>query len=154
MNYVNIDLLKPNPKNPRKISKKKLKALCDSLKKNIEYFEARPIITDKNYMIYAGHQRYKAAKELGMTEVPVHIVDAPIEKLEEIMIRDNVSSGVFDESLLAEWDFSFLEDCGIEITGFDSEEQDQGKEEQRDKKKERKVKKVITCPLCGEDFEL
>lgn len=31
-----------------------------------------PIIVDKNNVIVAGHTRYKAAKELNLTEVPLH----------------------------------------------------------------------------------
>lgn len=114
-NYIEISKLNPNEDNPRKISFKKLESLCESIKNNAEYFEARPIICDKNLTIWAGNSRFKAAQKLGLKKVPVHIIDLPEEKMREIMIRDNVNNGEWDTSLLADWDFGDLENFGLEI---------------------------------------
>jgi ParB-like chromosome segregation protein Spo0J len=153
MQYIDIDKLKPHPTNPRKISKRDLKKLCESLEKNKEYFEARPIITNKHMVIYAGNSRYKAAKELGYKQVPVHVMDLPETKMQEIMIRDNINNGQWDESIIAEYDFKFLEDCGMQIQGLDYNEDEPEQQEKSDKKKN-KLKKVVTCPHCAQDFEL
>ncbi len=98
--YVNINEIKPDPNNPRLIKDDQFKKLCKSIKDNKEYFETRPILCDKNMVIFAGNMRYKAAKELGLKEVPVSIFDISEEKRNELMIRDNVSNG--------EWDFDIL----------------------------------------------
>ena len=152
MQYIKTELLKPHPNNPRKISKRELKKLCDSIQQNPEYFEARPIITDENYLIYAGNSRYKAAKELEIKEVPVYVMKLSKEKMEEIMIRDNINNGQWDESILQEYDYSFLEDCGMKIEGIEYSEEE--KQQEKQEKKKNKVKKILTCPHCNQEFQL
>ena len=157
MEYISIDAIKPHKDNPRKISLKNLDKLCESLKNNKEYFEARPIICDKNYIIFAGNSRYKAAKRIGLKEVPVHIIDLPEHKMREIMIRDNVSSGTWNEAILADdWDIGALVDFGIEIKGytFAKEEENREGEINEQKKKKNKTRKIMTCPHCEKEFEI
>lgn len=153
--YIEIAKLKPYDKNPRKISKRDLKKLAESIQNNPEYFCARPIITDANLTIYAGNQRYKAAKEIGLEKVPVIVLNLPKDKMLEIMFRDNISAGDWNEALLSDYDFSFLEDVGLKINFNDISELDENEQESKDeKKKKNKTKKVITCPHCNNDFEI
>jgi DNA modification methylase len=67
--------------------------------------------------------RLKALKELGIKEVPTKILpsDTPIEKLKAYTIKDNVSFGDHDWSLLSEWDSEQLEDWGLEVPSFETE---------------------------------
>ena len=71
--YRNIAELHELPGNPRTIKKDQFEKLKKSLTDNADYFEARPIIlSDRTgqLVILAGNQRYKAAKALGLEQVP------------------------------------------------------------------------------------
>jgi ParB-like chromosome segregation protein Spo0J len=152
--YIDIKKLKPHPENPRKISFKELEALCDSIKENQEYFEARPIITDKKFLVWAGNSRYKAALKLGLKEVPVHVIDLPVEKMKEIMIRDNVNNGQWESAMLLEWDLEDLTKFGLEFTKSFDENNLTEQEEKAEKKNKTKTIKTIICPHCNKEFEL
>ena len=130
--YRAIKELKELPGNPRTISKKQFETLKKSLQDNQDYFEARPIIlsnrTGEN-IILAGNQRYKAAKALGMTEVPTILLEGLTEEREnEIVIRDNVENGDWDMDALAnEWDAGQLQDWGVSLPGFDDSNEEYDK---------------------------
>ena len=159
MIYLELDKLQQHRDNPRKISFRQLEKLCESIKSNHEYFEARPIICDSNYIIYAGNSRYKAAKKLGLEKVPVHVMTLPEEKMREIMIRDNVNNGEWDINILADdWNVDLLTDFGIEFkNNFSKNNDDEENDEmQTDPKKSKKTraKKMITCPKCNIEIEI
>ena len=106
--------------NPRTIKKDDFERLKKSLHDNQDYFEARPIIlSDRTgkLVIIAGNQRYKAAKAIGLTEVPTVLLSGLSEERErEIVIRDNVENGEWDMDILAnEWDTTDLKEWGAEI---------------------------------------
>lgn len=115
--YRRLDELELLENNPRTITKEKMERLIKSIKENKEYFEARPIIcsnrTGRN-IILAGNQRWRAAKIIGMQEVPTVILEGlDEEKEKEIIIRDNVELGNWDFNILAnEWDENLLEEWG------------------------------------------
>ncbi len=119
--YIALKDLKLHPKNPRLIKDASFEKLCTSIKDNPAYFEARPIIysnrTGQNIII-AGNMRYRAAKHIGMKEVPAILFpDLTEEKEKEIMIRDNISNGEWDFDALANdgWDEILLADWGLEL---------------------------------------
>ena len=135
MEYKKISDIKLLDNNPRTISDRQFKILCTSIKKNIDYFEARPLIlSDRTgeLVVIAGNQRYKAAQSLGLKEVPTYLMKNLTEETErEIVIRDNISNGDWDFDLLAnEWNVEELEDWGLEgfpfeeITELEAEEDD------------------------------
>lgn len=99
--YISVDLLKTHPDNPRAIRDGQFKVLCESIKNNPDYFETRPILCNKNMIIFAGNMRFLAAKEVGLKEVPVAIMDISEERQKEIMIRDNKNNGEWNFDLLA-----------------------------------------------------
>lgn len=69
MQYINISDIKPASYNPRKISQQQFNKLQESIK-NIGF--VMPILVNKSNMtIIAGHQRTKAAKAIGVEQVPV-----------------------------------------------------------------------------------
>ena len=61
--------------------------------------------------------RFKACKEAGLKEIPVIIASNLTEQQEkEFLIKDNVSGGEWDWSMLAnEWDKEELEDWGLDV---------------------------------------
>lgn len=117
--YREIESLKKAENNPRTISEEQLLKLQKSIQDNSDYFEARPIIlSDRTgvLMIIAGNQRYEACVRLGMKEVPtVLISNLTEEKEREIMVRDNVNNGEWDNAKLVYWDVDELKDWGIEL---------------------------------------
>lgn len=101
MNIVNLKLseLKPYEKNPRK-NDEAVKYVAESIKK---FGFKVPIVVDKDNVIVAGHTRYKAAKKLGLTEVPVIIADDLNDaQIKAFRLADN-KTGEF-----AEWDEDLL----------------------------------------------
>jgi DNA modification methylase len=73
---MNIGSIKPYENNPRKNDK-----AVDTVIRSIEeYGFQQPIVVDKNNIIIVGHTRYRAAKKLGLSSVPVLISDTLTEK--------------------------------------------------------------------------
>ena len=104
--------------NPRQIKKEQFEKLKQSIKDNPDYFEARPLIlSDRTgkLVILAGNQRYKAAKAIGLKEVPTILLPNLSEEREkEIIIRDNVENGDWDYDILFnEWDTDKLQNWGV-----------------------------------------
>lgn len=118
--YRNLSELHELPGNPRTIKKDQFEKLKKSLKDNADYFEARPIILSNRtgeLVILAGNQRYKAAKAIGLEQVPTILLEGLNEERErEIVIRDNVENGDWDMDMLAnEWDAGQLQDWGVDL---------------------------------------
>lgn len=93
--------------NPRTISKKELEGLMKSLAEDPDYFEGRPILLSDRTgkpVIFAGNQRYEAAKALGWEEVPTVLYHCETEE-EEIRraMRDNHNNGEWDADMLAKF---------------------------------------------------
>lgn len=104
---MNINDLIPYENNPR-INDQAVDAVASSIK---EFGFKVPIIIDKNNVIVAGHTRLKAAKKLGLDDVPVIVADdLTDEQIRAFRLADNKVGE------LAEWDFSKLEE---ELSGID-----------------------------------
>lgn len=76
---LKVSEIKNNPNNPRLIKDDKFKKLVASIKEFPEMLDAREIVVNKDHIILGGNMRFKAAKEAGLKEVPVKIVDWPDE---------------------------------------------------------------------------
>lgn len=131
--YRNLNDIKLLDDNPRRISKEMMEKLKQSINNNRDYFEARPLIlSDRTgeLVVIAGNQRYKACVELGIDEVPTALLSGLTEERErEIIIRDNVNNGEWDEELLKDWDADELEDWGVSIDMEVDEEQNEAVED-------------------------
>jgi len=115
-----IERVVPYARNPRTHSAEQVSKIAASL---IEFGWTNPILVDSKAGIVAGHGRLMAARELGMTTVPVieltHLSEA---QKRAYVIADNrlaLDAG-WDEDLLAE-ELKALEglDFNLELTGFD-----------------------------------
>ena len=130
--YRPLDSIKQLENNPRYIKKEDFERLCASVQNNPELFEAQPIIlsnrTGENVII-AGNQRYKAALEVGLKEVPTILLEGLTEAKErEIIIRTNVQNGKWDYDILASgaWgEVGELADWGVEGVDFLSDTNDE-----------------------------
>ena len=118
-----IDRLRPYERNPRTHSPDQITKIAASL---LEFGWTNPILVDSDAGIIAGHGRLLAARELGMTTVPVieltHLTET---QKRAYVIADNrlaLDAG-WDEDLLAE-ELKALEDLdfNLELTGFDLDE--------------------------------
>jgi ParB-like chromosome segregation protein Spo0J len=68
---VSIDRVIPYARNPRKNDGAVAKIVA-SIK---EYGFRQPIVVDDEMVIIAGHTRLKAAQQLGLKKVPIHIAE-------------------------------------------------------------------------------
>jgi hypothetical protein len=118
--HIALSDIKPNPNNPRLIKDDKFKKLVQSLKDFPEMASVRPIVVNSDMIILGGNMRHKAMIEAGWKKAPVQVVDWPEEKQREFVIKDNVSGGEWDWSMIAnEWDVEDLDRWGLDVPGFD-----------------------------------
>ncbi len=114
--YIEVSKLKLHEQNPRTISGPQFKVLCDSIKANPAYFEARPCLCNKDMVVFAGNMRLRAATDLGLKEVPTIIMDVTPEQEKELMIRDNISNGEWQVDVLANnYDIADLKGYGLDV---------------------------------------
>ena len=124
MNIINklLTEIKPYEKNPRK-NDGAVQYVAASIK---EFGFKVPIVIDKDGVIVAGHTRYKAAKKLGLNEVPCIVADdLNEEQIKAFRLADNKVAEK------AEWDFDLLSsemddlfDFDMTVFGFEVEEEE------------------------------
>ena len=105
-----IGKIQPYENNPRN-NDNAVDAVAASIR---EFGWQQPIVVDKDGVIIAGHTRYKAAKKLGLAEVPVVVADKLTEEqIKAYRLADNKSGE------LAEWDSAALEEELAAISEID-----------------------------------
>lgn len=113
---VSIKSVKPYWRNPR-INDSAVPALKESIEK---YGYVQPILVDKDFVIIAGHTRYKALVQLGYTDIDIIVADLDEKKAKEYRIVDNKTN------TLAVWDnaalFQEIGEIGESIIGFSEKE--------------------------------
>jgi len=106
---VDIDQLVPNPFQPREeFEKESLSELADSLKSR---GEIQPIVVREHkggYQIIAGERRWRAAKLVGMKDIPVLVRSIPeddvlLESLIENLHREDLTSVERENALYELW---------------------------------------------------
>ena len=123
---MSIDQVKPYENNPRK-NDDAVNATANSIK---EFGWQQPIVVDKDNVIIVGHTRLKAAKQLGLTKVPVVIADKlSDEQVKAYRLADNKTGE------LADWDMSLLSDelediSSLDMTDFGFDDVMEGAEEE------------------------
>lgn len=127
------------PKNPRFIRDERFEKLKQSIKELPSMLELRELIVvpqNGHYITIGGNMRLRAAKDIGLTELPCKVLDAkmPVETLAEIAVKDNVGFGQDDFDILAnEWTDFPLTDWGMEGLDFETIEEPADAEPQIDK---------------------
>lgn len=107
-----LGAVKPYPGNPRK-NDKAVAAMAESIR---QFGFRQPIVVDAGGVIVCGHTRLKAAKQLGLERVPVHVAaDLTEAQVRAYRLADNKPSD------LAEWDYDLLkvEVDALEADGFE-----------------------------------
>lgn len=91
VSYVNVERIKPNPFQPREnFDQRRLEELISSIK---EKGVLQPVIVrhkDVDYELIAGERRLRAAKALGMEEVPVIVKDVSDVDVLELSLIENI----------------------------------------------------------------
>ena len=107
------------PSNPREWSRGDLDKLKKSIEETPELLEARGLIVwphEGKYVIMGGNMRFSALREMNAKDAPCYVLpeDTPLDKLKEIVIKDNGAFGAWDMDMLAnEWDDLPLTDWGV-----------------------------------------
>ncbi len=121
----NVDEIIPYEANPRK-NDGAVAAVAASIR---EFGFRQPVVVDEEGVIVVGHTRWKAAQELGLEQVPVHVAtELSPEQILAYRIADNKTAS------LSEWDMELLPielgelkalDYDVELMGFTTEEVDE-----------------------------
>lgn len=141
-----LEDIKPYENNPRIIDD-----AVDDVEESIKQCSyIAPIVIDEDGVILAGHTRYQALKRLGYKECNVIVVSGLTEEQKKkYRLYDNKTGelALWDQKLLSE------ELSDVDFQGYDFgqpftavNEDDAGSEESGPK--------TITCPCCGEVFEV
>lgn len=144
---IRLDQLRHNDKNPRLIKNKKHRELMKSLKEFPEMKLLREIIIDENNLILAGDKRVYALEELGYVEIQVkQVFNLTEAQKDEFIVKDNIHNGEWDSDIINnQWNADQLKEWGVpefKINGKD------------DLNKKQYEPHDVTCPHCGEHFEL
>lgn len=120
--WIALSRLHPNPSNPR-LNDAAVEHVAASLRR---FGFQQPIVAQRSGAIVAGHTRYKAAKSLGMTEVPVAWFDGSETEAAAYGIADNRTHeyATWDEPALAKLLQGLRAEDSLEGVGFTSEELD------------------------------
>ena len=127
VSYRVIDTVLPDPRNARTHPKRQIEQICSSIG---AFGFTNPILIDEGGFIIAGHGRLRAAREMGLTEVPtIALLGLTDAKKRALRLADNKIA------LNAGWDVEILKlelaelavldvDIDLSLTGFSSGEID------------------------------
>ena len=117
-----ISEIRPYEHNPR-INDGAVDAVARSIR---EFGWRQPIVVDKDGVIIVGHTRYKAAQQLGLERVPVHVAnELTPAQVKAYRLADNKTAD------LAEWNLELLPielaelermDFNLDLIGFSGDE--------------------------------
>src|SRR5712692_8736066 len=117
-----INNIRPYEKNPR-LNDEAVSAVAASIR---EFGFRQPIVVDEQGEIIGGHTRYKAALELGLEKVPVHVATGLTPaQIKAYRLADNQTAS------LSQWDYDLLPlelaelqkmNVDLDVTGFSAEE--------------------------------
>jgi DNA modification methylase len=125
--YRPASALQPDPRNARTHPKRQIEQLVRSIQ---EFGFTNPVLIDEAHVLIAGHGRLRAAKELGLFEIPTITLEGLCEAQKKALrLADNKIA------LNAGWDLEILKvelgeigtldvDFDLSLTGFSSGEID------------------------------
>ena len=153
LRVIALSKIKPYERNARK-NDHAVNAVAESIR---QCGYVAPIIVDENYVILAGHTRWKALKKLGRNEAECAVKsDLTDEQKRKYRLLDNKTAE------LAEWDLDLL---STEIDGLDfgDLELDWGVDDPKEfsaidldgpQEPPSGDRKIMHCPKCGFVFEV
>ena len=146
--YVEVSTLITHPRNARDGD---IGAIITSIQQNGWF--GTVVAQKSTRYILAGNHRFQAARQVGLTHVPVFWVDCDDERALAILIADNRTSdiGRWDEQGLIDILSDLQQSDMLLGTGYDDEDLakllgDVGSEQVE------KEERLVECPKCGECF--
>ena len=155
--YWDIDKLIPYARNPRK-NDDAVPKMAGLIK---EFGFKVPVVIRSDGEVIDGHLRLKAARQLGMKQVPVVLADewTPAQvKAFRLAVNRSAEWAEWDDELLKlELDDLKLEDFDLELigfdgVGFDAPNFEPGTEDEQQRLDEH-TPLFVTCPHCGKEFD-
>ena len=126
IDMLSVDRLVPYIRNARTYSEDQIAQIAASI---AEFGFTNPILIGEDEVIIAGHGRLMAAKALGLTEVPVIVLDHLTEaQRRALVIADNriaENAGWDDDLLRSELATLREADFDLDLIGFDETELDE-----------------------------
>ena len=117
---VDINLIKPHPKNYKKHPQDQLEHICKSIRENGIY---RNILIANDNIILAGHGVYEACKRMGFTKVPTLKINlnSSDPKAMKLLVSDNEIGHLaeIDQISLSETLKSIMDNNTLLGTGYD-----------------------------------
>lgn len=113
--YVDTNLLKPYPENPREINDKGKEDLKRSIRK-FGWTSAMLInmAPGREYITLSGNQRLLCAQEMKIPKVPVvKIIVSDPDQEREIVLRMNVNNGAWSYEILKDWNIDIVLEAGL-----------------------------------------
>lgn len=122
--WIDPGALTPDPTNPRRHSPQQIKKIAGDIRKN---GFINPVLVNQDGLVIAGHGRLEAAKQVGLSEIPIIRLHLTKAQAKVRNLWDNRSSDLshFDDQLLG-LAMQQLVDLNIDIedTGFSVAESD------------------------------
>jgi len=119
--WRHVEALKPNPTNARTHTRKQRRSIAKSIQR---LGFNNPILIDHANTIVAGHGRFEAAKEIGIFELPVIVLEhLDDDEVRAYMLADNqlaVLAGWDDETLAIELQNLVEVSFDLDVTGFEA----------------------------------
>ena len=118
-----VEDLIPYARNPRTHTPEQVAQIAASI---VEFGWTNPILIGADNVIIAGHARLEAARKLGLSEVPVIILDhlTPAQR-RALVIADNrlaLNAGWDEEMLRLELEELREDEFDLDLLGFDEDE--------------------------------
>lgn len=133
------------PENPRTITRDKFERLKQRIMRSnlLGVFPLKVFRTGGKYVTLGGNQRLRAAKAIGLKEVPCIILpdETDAETLREVVILENTHDGDNDWDAMANsWDAVELADWGVDAANW-------GIEPEKAKKKTKEKRRCVFIEL-------
>ena len=114
LSYIPLSKIEPNPDQPRKeFDEETLAELAQSIKENGIIVPLTVIKENGKYILIAGERRYRAAKSVGLKDVPAYIRIATKKEVMEMALVENIQREDLNAIEIALSLKGLIEECNL-----------------------------------------
>ncbi len=114
LSYIPLAKIEPNPDQPRKeFDEVALEELAQSIKENGVIVPITVIKENGKYVLIAGERRYRAAKSVGLKEIPAYIKVATKKEIMEMALVENIQREDLNAIEIAISLKGLIEECNL-----------------------------------------
>ncbi len=114
LSYIPLSKVEPNPDQPRKeFDETALQELAQSIKENGVIVPITVIKENGRYVLIAGERRYRAAKMIGLNEIPAYIKVATKKEIMEMALVENIQREDLNAIEIAISLKGLIEECNL-----------------------------------------